>query len=374
MKRILIMVLMLIIHTNILHAGDDWTQKNPSTKPSARTNHDMSYISGDQVLLFGGSESGVNDDETWLYDLSANTWTNKNPAAKPSERYVHAMAYIGGDRVLLFGGGDAGGRDDETWIYDLSANTWTQDANTTQPSPRYTLGLSETSMDGSSYLVLFGGWEDVGGDDETWTFGGGDYPLSVELSSFTATGGRDVITLRWSTQSELDNRGFYIYRCDEAGRDYRRITQQLIAGAGNSSGSSDYIWQDQRVENGLTYWYQLESVDFQGITNLYGPVSATPTAASPNADLLPKTHQLSQNYPNPFNASTDIRYQIPEDSHVTLKIYDVRGAEVATLVNEDQQADFYTVSWNAEGLASGLYFCCLKARGFKKTIKMILLK
>jgi len=59
---------------------------------------------------------------------------------------------------------------------------------------------------------------------------------------------------------------------------------------------------------------------------------------------------------------------------VTLKVYNILGAEVATLVDEDQPASFYTVSWNAQGQASGVYFCRLQAGDFGKTIKMILLK
>ena len=75
---------------------------------------------------------------------------------------------------MLFGGDYTGSQNDETWVYDLGTDSWAQDTNTTQPSARKDHALSETSMDGSSYLVLFGG-----SDDETWTFGGGDYLASL---------------------------------------------------------------------------------------------------------------------------------------------------------------------------------------------------
>ena len=149
-----------------------WTQKNPSSKPSARYVHAMAYIGGDQALLFGGligDYPGTPNSDTWVYDLSENSWTQKHPDSHPSARGSHAMAYIGGDKVLLFGGHD-GASDDETWVYHLSDNTWTQDMNVNQPSARYGHGLSETSMDGSSYLVLFGGYDGSSNYDDTWTY------------------------------------------------------------------------------------------------------------------------------------------------------------------------------------------------------------
>lgn len=96
-------------------------------------------------------------------------------------------------------------------------------------------------------------------------------------------------------------------------------------------------------------------------------------------DALPATFSLTQNYPNPFNANTEIRYQVPIDSHVTVRIFNVRGQEVITLVNDDQKAGAYGVIWKGmdsrgREVASGLYFCQLKARDDNKTIKMLLLR
>ena len=108
-------------------------------------------------------------------------------------------------------------------------------------------------------------------------------------------------------------------------------------------------------------------------------VQSTPVGLVTSEISLPKGFALSQNYPNPFNASTDIRYQIPEDSHVILKIFNIRGQEVRTLVDAHQKVSSYAVIWdgrdNFDGeVASGLYLCCLKAEGFKKTVKMLLIK
>ena len=89
---------------------------------------------------------------------------------------------------------------------------------------------------------------------------------------------------------------------------------------------------------------------------------------------LPGTFKLYQNYPNPFNPVTNIKYEIPFKTKVTLRIYDVNGREVTILVNGIQNAGSYSVDWNGESFASGVYFYRLEAEGFSKSYKMVLLK
>jgi len=89
---------------------------------------------------------------------------------------------------------------------------------------------------------------------------------------------------------------------------------------------------------------------------------------------LPKYYSIGQNYPNPFNPVTTIKYTLPVRSLVTLKVYDILGKEVATLVNIEQEPDEYSVEFNAENLSSGIYFYTITAREFTKTVKMILMK
>lgn len=89
---------------------------------------------------------------------------------------------------------------------------------------------------------------------------------------------------------------------------------------------------------------------------------------------LPVTYELSQNYPNPFNPTTKIKYQMPVDGMVTLKVYDILGAEIATLVEEEKTAGRYEVNFNASSLASGVYIYRLQANDFVNVKKMVLLK
>lgn len=89
---------------------------------------------------------------------------------------------------------------------------------------------------------------------------------------------------------------------------------------------------------------------------------------------IPTTYDLAQNFPNPFNPSTTIRFQIPQDGIVSLKIYDILGAEVATLVNEQKVAGKYEVNFNASTFASGVYIYKIQAGDFISSKKMILIK
>jgi hypothetical protein len=89
---------------------------------------------------------------------------------------------------------------------------------------------------------------------------------------------------------------------------------------------------------------------------------------------LPLEFTLSQNYPNPFNPSTTIRYQLPIRSIVTIKMYNILGKEITTLVNEKKDAGKYSINFNGSSLPSGVYFYRIQAGSFAETKKMMLLK
>ncbi|MEE9450093.1 MAG: T9SS type A sorting domain-containing protein, partial [Ignavibacteriaceae bacterium] len=93
-----------------------------------------------------------------------------------------------------------------------------------------------------------------------------------------------------------------------------------------------------------------------------------------NDFVNPNDYSLSQNYPNPFNPTTIISYQIPQQGYVTLKVFDVLGKEVATLVNQEKSAGNYEVSFDAYELASGVYIYRMKVNDFIEGKKMVLVK
>jgi len=125
---------------------------------------------------------------------------------------------------------------------------------------------------------------------------------------------------------------------------------------------------------------------YSDLHNYYGDVSSgwyideinivgyIPTNISVNQSIYPDKFLLQQNYPNPFNPSTNIKYSIPEMGFVTLKVFDVLGNEVATLVNEEKPAGSYVIEFNGSEITSGIYFYKLQAGNFVEIKKMIFLK
>ncbi|MGE5436305.1 MAG: T9SS type A sorting domain-containing protein, partial [Syntrophothermus sp.] len=98
------------------------------------------------------------------------------------------------------------------------------------------------------------------------------------------------------------------------------------------------------------------------------------TTSSINENKIITSYSLSQNYPNPFNPATTIKYSIPKENFVSLKIYDALGNEVAQLVNEEKPAGEYEVNFNASQLSSGVYFYRINSGEFTQVKKLLLLK
>jgi hypothetical protein len=105
-----------------------------------------------------------------------------------------------------------------------------------------------------------------------------------------------------------------------------------------------------------------------------GVIHANPTGIEPVSSNIPGKYQLYQNYPNPFNPSTTIQFDIAERIPVDMSIYDMRGAKIATLVNEQLSAGSYRIVWDASSNPSGAYFIRFSAGDFTETKKIVLIK
>jgi hypothetical protein len=188
-------------------------------------------------------------------------------------------------------------------------------------------------------------------------------PLPVELSLFTATLVKNEINLFWKTETETNNFGFDVERTIDE-KEWIKIS--FINGHGNSNSQKEYSFIDSDLNVWVNkFWYRLKQIDNSGGFEYSEVVEV---------EFVPDQYELAQNYPNPFNPTTTIRYSIPIDQFVTIKIYDVLGNEVVTLEDEQKPAGNYEVDFNASSLSSGVYFYKLQAGLFADTKKMTILK
>ncbi len=200
----------------------------------------------------------------------------------------------------------------------------------------------------------------------------GDNSLPVQLSAFSADLDFNRVTLKWITSSELQNEGFNLYKRSAPGDDWNRVNPQLIAGQGNTSSETSYEFVDQSVAAGQKYEYLLESISYAGVRVAEQTLEVTVP--------VPAEFSLEGNYPNPFNPSTRIRFQLPEQSAVSVFIYDIRGNLVNKLAyNQAFDAGAHELTWNAvddagRPVSSGMYVYRFAAGSFQKTGKMIFLK
>jgi len=195
----------------------------------------------------------------------------------------------------------------------------------------------------------------------------GDISLPVELTSFHAVKSRDVVTLYWRTESEVANRGFDIERLHNDISDWQKII--FVGGHGNNSEPIDYTYTDNHTKNLKNLKYRLKQYDYDGTFEYSEEIGVIVENLA-----LPDTYELKNNYPNPFNPITTISYQIPENGLTKLIVYDMRGCEIAELVNEQQIPGNYKITFDASELGSGVYFCRLISGNYMKTIKMLLVK
>jgi len=192
------------------------------------------------------------------------------------------------------------------------------------------------------------------------------YPNSVvpvELTSFSANCNNGIVSLSWKTATETNNNGFEIQRMKDNNR-WENIG--FIKGNGTTSKPQEYFYIDNSLTAG-SYSYRLKQIDYDGTFEYSKTINV-------NINMADFSFNLSQNYPNPFNPSTTISFSIPSNEKVSLKIYDVLGKEVATIINENMEAGNYKKEWNAGSFSSGVYFYKLQAGNFVETKKMCLIK
>jgi hypothetical protein len=206
-----------------------------------------------------------------------------------------------------------------------------------------------------------------------WAIGDGNQPLPIQLASFGAMRMQNgFVRLDWMTLSETNNYGFEVQRSADSTSSFTTVPNSFIAGHGTTTEPHRYFFVDSTATS-ARLWYRLKQIDLDGTLRYTDAITVealTVVAEKP----LPKEYGLSQNYPNPFNPTTTIKYQLPANSYVTLKVYDIAGRQVAVLVNGTIEAGYHETRFEAKDLAGGVYLYRLKADNFVATKKLIVLR
>ena len=315
------------------------------------------YVNGTDVTTVGGYSNqslraSVSNDNLYIGSKKASTPNNSfggyideirllNKAVDPSE-----LHYQKTDNAYMTDANTAG-----LFHFDEGSGTNTENVSS---------GTDATLNNGVQWVT------DVSG-----------LPLPVELTSFIANVNGSTVNLIWETATEINNYGFEVQRSVASGLRSEFETIGFVEGEGNSNSPKEYSFIDNVGKSG-NYSYRLKQIDINGEYK-YSQIVEVSVG-------LPTKFDLKQNYPNPFNPTTTIKYSIPSviarsgatrqsaGMLVQLKVYDMLGREVATLVNKEQTPGNYAVEFDASRFSSGVYFYTLKAGEFTATKKMILMK
>lgn len=223
--------------------------------------------------------------------------------------------------------------------------------------------------------------------------------LGVNWTSSATTGTVNSYALQFNDTSNGLVCGTAVVKTTNGGANYALTTSPStgamfgITGAGTDWWAIQSSAQVYRTTNAGTNWTSvytltgatLQSINFKVVsgcpvgwagssTGGIARMKVSGVGVNPISSEIPESYMLQQNYPNPFNPSTNINFSIPQSGFVTLKVYDMSGREVSTLINEVKSAGSYIVGFNASGLSSGAYFYRLEAGNFVETKKMLLVK
>jgi len=364
-----------------VQSGETWTQQQKivaSDRASGMGFGCSVSISGDDAII-GAEDEGAGSAYVFVRDVSG--WTQQQEIV-PSDRNLAIQDYFGcsvsisgnyaiigaevdekdalGDNTGMYAAGSA-------YVFLRSGSTWTEQQKIVA-SDRIADDYFGCSVAISGNYIIVGANQDrEGGTGAAYIYGNIE-ELPVELTSFTASILNNSVTLNWQTATEVNNYGFEVERCEMSNvksETWEKVG--FVEGHGNSNSPKDYSYTDNLLNPSFNLNYRLKQIDTDGKFNCSEVIEI-------NIENLPKKYELSQNFPNPFNPSTVISYSLPKASDVHLEIYNMLGQEVATLVNQKQNAGRYNVEFNADNLASGIYFYSIRTEGFSSIKKMMLLK
>jgi hypothetical protein len=318
--------------------GNIWTQQGPKLVGTGAVGRAYQGVSvslssdGNTAIVGGAADNNVG--AAWVYTRTGGVWTQQGSklvgaGAGAGANQGYSVALSADGNTALLGGPGAVTNAGAAWVFTRAGNTWTQQGQMLvgvgavgHANQGYAVALSS---DGNT--ALLGGWADDANAGSAWIF--------TRLGNI------------WAQQ------GTKLFGSGAVG-----IAQQGSSVALSSDGNTALIggWNDNNPE-GATWVF----------------VRGT-SAVTERAVDHPLTFRLEQNYPNPFNPATKIQFTIVNRQLTILKVYDILGQEVATLVNEELNPGTYETRFDANGVASGVYFYRLQAGSFVDTRKMIVAK
>ncbi|MBU1114795.1 MAG: T9SS type A sorting domain-containing protein [Bacteroidetes bacterium] len=371
--------------------GETWTQQQKIVASDRAIDDNFGVhvsISGDYVIVgaffedHDAPDGGIamsNAGSAYIFVRSGETWTQQQKIValdRAAGDNFGSVVSISGDYVIVgafYEDEDAAGLNTaadagSAYIFVRSGEAWTQQQKIVASDRTATDWFGAVSISGN-YAIVGAQQEDhdaAGLNNATnagsvYIFNNPAVPVPVELVFFNATISGNKITLNWKTATEVSNYGFEVER-KLVNSDWTKIG--FVQGHGNSNSPKSYFFMDNSPLSN-TVNYRLKQIDFDGKYE-YSPIVEVKVET-------PLNFVLTQNYPNPFNPTTKIEFSIPTDNRVQIKVYNVLGMKVATLLNKHRQAGMHSIEFNASNLASGIYFLKVVSGNYSDIKKMILL-
>ncbi len=351
--------------------------------------HSTAVRSGGYVYNIGGFKDGGDPtDEVWRLSLSNFTW---EPFTNYSKKIFYGKSLSLSGNLYVVGGSD----ENDVLLNDVNvlesgSNTWTP-ATPLPGDGRADGGLAKLDRFRLLYVggytnsfdnllqvdsVFVGTINPDNPADITWV-SGANFPggSRARFQAFHWGDGKAVVVGGSSDAGFGSFNDTWLYDADTDSWSELGIWSQLpnkptpiTAYQGTSFNLFDNTWM-LFIAGGVT-----TGPAVTGINEAFVDTVETPVSVQLLNNEIPTEYFLAQNYPNPFNPETRIRYKIPSETNVTLKVYDVLGREIAVLVDKEQYAGIYEVVFNGKNLSSGIYFYKLETDNYSDSKKLLLLK
>ncbi|MGH2567309.1 MAG: Kelch repeat-containing protein [Bacteroidota bacterium] len=274
-----------------------------------------------QLINVSGFTSEGRFQDTWAFHVESLQWSERTMSPHPVKRCLHAGCFADDRRTLVLYGGQTDGIPflDDIWALDADSFEWANLTPPTKPTGRH---FSSIVYAGNGNVMMFGGQTAQGVSGEVWRF-------SLDTNSW------EILS---STSPQPDARYGHVAV-------YVPSRNSMVVFGGFSSNIVNDTWE-----------YSLS------------PVTQVEPPQTPSA------FRLEQNFPNPFNPTTNFEFGIADLGFVTLKVYDLLGREVTTLVNETLSPGVHRRTWDASAFPSGVYSYRLQSADFVQTRTMLFLK